>query len=99
MLPAGLAAFAERRENRSGIYSYEQRPQSLPEPYASAFRKNKRAWTFFESQPAGYRKTAIWWVVSAKKEETRLKRLTVLIEDAAAGRAIKQMPGMLSGER
>jgi uncharacterized protein YdeI (YjbR/CyaY-like superfamily) len=99
MLPAGLAAFAKRKEYKSGIYAYEQRPQTLPEPYASTFKKKKRAWTFFESQPPGYRKLAIWWMVSAKKEETRLKRLGVLIEDAAAGRPIKEMPGMLSKER
>lgn len=90
MQPAGLAAFARRKANKSGIYSYEKRPQSLPEPYASTFRKNTRAWAFFESQPPGYRRTATWWVISAKKEETREKRLASLIADAEAGRTIRQ---------
>jgi uncharacterized protein YdeI (YjbR/CyaY-like superfamily) len=90
MQPAGLAAFARRKANKSGIYSYEKRPQSLPEPYVSTFRKNTRAWAFFESQPPGYRRTATWWVISAKKEETREKRLASLIADAEAGRTIRQ---------
>jgi uncharacterized protein YdeI (YjbR/CyaY-like superfamily) len=90
MQPAGLAAFEKRKENKSGVYSYEQRPQALPEPYASTFKKNKRAWAFFESQPPGYRRTAAWWVVSAKKEDTRLKRLASLMADAAAGRTIRE---------
>jgi uncharacterized protein YdeI (YjbR/CyaY-like superfamily) len=90
MQPAGLSAFENRKENKSGIYSYEQRPAALPEPYASAFKKNKRAWAFFESQPPGYRRTATWWVVSAKKEETRMKRLASLMADAAAGRTIRE---------
>jgi len=91
MLPAGLAAFEKRKAHKTGIYSYEQRPRALPEPYAGMFRKNKRAWAFFESQPPGYRRTATWWVVSAKKEATRLKRLASLIADAEAGRTIRQL--------
>ena len=91
MQPAGLEAFKARRENRSGIYSYEQRSENLPEPYASKFKKNKLAWQFFQSQPAWYRKQVGWWIVSAKKEETRLKRLEKLIEDSAAGRSIQQL--------
>lgn len=90
MQPAGLAAFERRKENRSGIYSYEQRPVTLPDPYASEFKKDEKAWAFFESQPAGYRRLATWWVVSAKKEETRFKRLAELIADAKAGRTIRQ---------
>ena len=89
MLPAGLAAFDRRAEYKSGIYAYEQRPQTLPEPYASTFRKNKRAWTFFDSQPPGYRKTLTWWVLSAKKEETRWKRLAALVERSEQGRRIE----------
>jgi uncharacterized protein YdeI (YjbR/CyaY-like superfamily) len=91
MRPAGIAAFEARRENRSGIYSYEQRPETLDEPYGGRFRKNKAAWKFFQQQPASYRRAAIWWVISAKKEETRLKRLATLIEDSAAERPIKQL--------
>jgi uncharacterized protein YdeI (YjbR/CyaY-like superfamily) len=88
MRPAGLKAFEARKENRSGIYSYEQRNPELVEPYAGKLKRNKAAWNFFQSQPPGYRKTVNWWIVSAKKEETRLKRLEQLIEDSAAGRRI-----------
>ena len=86
--PAGRRAFEAREENRSGIYSYEQRPEALDEPYASRLRENPAAAEFFESRPASYRRAAIWWVVSAKKEETRLKRLGQLIEDSAGGRLL-----------
>lgn len=88
MTPSGLAAFELRRENKSGIYAYEQRTAAIPEPYLSQFKKNKAAFKFFESQPAGYRKQMSWWIVSAKLEETRLKRLKRLIAESAAGRRL-----------
>jgi len=88
MRPAGLKAFQARKENKSGIYSYEQRSEKLPEPYDKKFKKNKTAWAFFQAQPPGYQKITGWWVVSAKLEETRLKRLTKLIEESAEGRRI-----------
>lgn len=90
MQPAGLKAFKARKENRSGIYSYEQRSPELIEPYADKLKRNQSAWKFFQSQPPSYRKAANWYVVSAKKEETRLKRLHQLIEDSARGRTIPQ---------
>jgi uncharacterized protein YdeI (YjbR/CyaY-like superfamily) len=86
MRPAGRAAFEVREENRSGIYSYEQRSATLPEPYARRIRQHKAACSFFQAQPPSYRKAIGWWVVSAKKEETRLKRLAKLIDDSAHGR-------------
>ena len=85
MKPAGMKAFEVRRENKSGIYAYEQRRAQLEEPYASLLRKNEAAWRFFEAQPPGYRKVTGWWVVSAKREETRLKRLERLIAESARG--------------
>lgn len=85
MQPAGLKAFAVRKEYRSGIYSYEQRSADLVEPYLGKMKRNKAAWKFFQSQPPWYRKQANWWVVSAKREETRLKRLEKLIELSAHG--------------
>lgn len=88
MLAAGEEAFARRLENRSGIYAYEQRPAELPDPYGKKLKQNKAAWKFFESQPPYYRKLATWWVVSAKQEETRLKRLEKLIEVSAEGRRV-----------
>lgn len=89
MRPTGLEAFARRKENRSGIYSYEQRTEKFPEPYVKLFRKNKAAWKFFEAQPPSYRKMMGWWVVSAKTEETRLKRLTKLIDESGQGRRMR----------
>ncbi len=89
MQPAGLTAFAARIENKSGIYAYEQRSEQLPEPYASRLRKNKAAWEFFQAQPPSYRKTLGWWVVSAKQEETRRKRLEKLISESARGRRLR----------
>ena len=90
MQPVGHAAFLARKENRSGIYSYEQRKDQLDEPYQNLLRKNKTAWDFFHSQSPSYRKAAVWWVVSAKREETRLKRMAKLIEDSAEKRTISQ---------
>lgn len=80
---AGRAAFAARRDERSAIYAYERRPDALEEPYATTFKNHQSAWKFFESQPAGYRRTSIAWVMSAKREATREKRLARLIQDSA----------------
>jgi uncharacterized protein YdeI (YjbR/CyaY-like superfamily) len=89
MQPAGLRAFEARDAKKSGIYSFEQRKQARLSSEAEAkFKANRAAWTFFEAQPPWYRRTAIFWVVSAKREETRGRRLQTLIEDSAAGRRI-----------
>lgn len=88
MAPPGLKAFAAREANRTGIYSFENRPRQLDGAYEKKFKANKPAWEFFQAQPPGYRRTAIWWVVSAKQEETRLRRLGRLIQDSAHGRRI-----------
>jgi len=88
MKPAGLEAFQKRNEERSGVYSFEQKNHKLDGAYEKKFRANKKAWTFFQSQPPWYQRTSIWWVMSAKKEETRLKRLATLIDDSAHGRTI-----------
>lgn len=89
VLPAGKAAFDRRRDDRSAIYSYEQRKAAeLPEEYQQRFRQNAAAWEFFQSQPPWYRRTAAHWVTSAKKEETREKRLATLIDDSANRRPI-----------
>jgi len=85
MRPAGLKAYEARKENRSGIYSYEQRSVDLPESYEKLLKKNKPAWRFFQVQRPSFRKMVYWWIVSAKKEETRLKRLERLITYAAQG--------------
>jgi len=90
MRPAGLAAYKARRENQSGIYSYEQRPTRLPERYGSMLEKNPRALEFFAGQPSSYRRAAIWWIVSAKREETRQRRLEQLVADSSRGKRLKQ---------
>jgi uncharacterized protein YdeI (YjbR/CyaY-like superfamily) len=92
MRPAGLAAFEARTEERSGVYSFEQKdPVAFDEARARRFQADAKAWEFFQAQPPWYRRTATWWVISAKKEETRAKRLATLIEDSAAGRAIREL--------
>src|SRR6184192_2149727 len=83
MKPPGMAAFNARKENKSGIYSYEQRSANLDAPYEKRLRQNKAAWDFFYAQPPPYRKAIGWWIVSAKQEATRLKRLEKLIEGSA----------------
>lgn len=93
MEPAGLAAWEARDESKAARYSFERQRVTLGEVYEAEFRRDAAAWSFFESQPPGYRKTATWWVVSAKREETRQRRLRTLIEDSAAGRRI----GVLGG--
>ena len=90
MTPPGLKAFAVRRENKSGIYSYEQRPDKLVEPYASLLASSPRAHKFFAEQAPSYQRAAIWWVISAKKEETRLKRARTLVELSGRGELIPQ---------
>jgi uncharacterized protein YdeI (YjbR/CyaY-like superfamily) len=90
MAPAGLAAFG--KAGKSGIYAYEQRNEArLDDADERRFRANEAAWEFFQKQPPWYRRTATYWVVSAKKAETRDKRLATLIEDSAQGRPIKQL--------
>ena len=92
MHPAGLRAFEARDPTRSGIYTYEQgaRPQDpkLAPAYAKQFKANAKAWAFFQSQAPCYQRLVVHWVMSAKKEETRLKRLATLIDDSAHGRRI-----------
>ena len=89
MQPVGLKAFQARRSNKSGIYSYEQRSESLPEAYERVFKRNKSAWDYFQAQAPSYRKAACWWIVSAKQEKTRLSRLGKLIDDSGTGRRLQ----------
>jgi uncharacterized protein YdeI (YjbR/CyaY-like superfamily) len=92
MRPAGIQAFERRTGDRSEIYAYEQRKGArLNAEYEKKFRANKKAWKFFQAQPPWYRRTASWRVISAKKEETRLKRLAELIKDSEQGRTIKEL--------
>jgi uncharacterized protein YdeI (YjbR/CyaY-like superfamily) len=83
MFPAGLEAFRLRKENKSGIYSFENENKDLPEEYAMIFRKNNAAWEYYLTTPPSYRKVMMHWVLSAKQEATRLKRLEKLIFESA----------------
>lgn len=89
MQPAGLAAYEAREASKTGVYSFEQRQApALDAASEKRFRANAEAWRWFESQPPGYRRLAFFWVVSAKREETRARRLDTLIADSAAKRRI-----------
>ena len=92
--PAGLRAFEARDPAKTAIYSYEQRAAGLEEAYERRFREHDpRAWAFFESQAPSYRRAAGWWVTSAKREATRLRRLAQLIDDSANGRRVAPLAG------
>ena len=87
--PAGLRAFERRREAKSAIYAYEQRQTATLEPEMEReFRANRDAWRWFDSAAPSYRRTVLWWIVSAKRPETRAKRLAQLIARCAEGRKI-----------
>jgi uncharacterized protein YdeI (YjbR/CyaY-like superfamily) len=94
MTPAGLAAYEAREAERSGVYSFEQEGQALAPPYAKAIRANRAAWVFFQAQAPGYRRMTAHWVMSAKKEETRARRLGILIDSAARGRKIPPLEAL-----
>jgi uncharacterized protein YdeI (YjbR/CyaY-like superfamily) len=83
MLEAGLAAFAARDEKKTGVYSFERETATFPPAYMKRFRSNAKAWAFFDSQGAYYKRLAAYWVTSAKQEETRQRRLAKLIELSA----------------
>jgi len=90
MHPAGVKAFEARREDRSAIYSYEQRHAAQFDDSAQQrFRANKKAWEFFQRQPPGYRRLCTFYVMSAKQEQTRARRLARLITDSEQGKRIR----------
>jgi uncharacterized protein YdeI (YjbR/CyaY-like superfamily) len=92
MTPAGIKAFEERSKERTGLASYEQGVEPrLEADHERQLRANDKAWRWFQSQAPWYRRAAVHWVVSAKKEETRLKRLARLIDDSEHGRAISPL--------
>ena len=91
MHPAGMKAFQRRSEQNSEVYSFEQQKIALSDEFEQLFMKNIRAWTFYTSQPPSYRRTSAYWIMSAKQEKTRLKRLNDLIIDSENGRKIKPL--------
>ena len=95
MARPGLAVFEARDSKRTNRYSFEQRTCAFQPAQLRAFRADPKARAFFESQPPGYRKLVTWWVVSAKRDETRARRLATLIADSARGRRI----GIVTGKK
>jgi uncharacterized protein YdeI (YjbR/CyaY-like superfamily) len=91
MQPAGIKAFNKKDEKKINRYSFERENVKLDKEYEKKFISNKKAWDFFQSMVPSYIKPATWWVMSAKQEETRIKRLNILIECSEAGEKIPQM--------
>lgn len=91
MRPAGLAAYKKRKEENSHTYSFEQRSVKLDAEYENVIRQNKKAWKYFQSQTPSYKRPVIHWIMSAKQEQTRLKRLETLIKCSEAGEVIPLM--------
>jgi uncharacterized protein YdeI (YjbR/CyaY-like superfamily) len=87
--PSGKAAFAARDLPPAKQYSYETRPTQLDPSYLARFKANKKAWTYFRGQPPWYQRTSSFWVMDAKREETRQRRLAELITRSARGEPIK----------
>jgi uncharacterized protein YdeI (YjbR/CyaY-like superfamily) len=92
MRPAGLAAFEARTAGRTGVYAFErEKAATLDADMEATFRRDRVAWRNFNAMPPGYRRTALHWVTSAKRSETRAKRLATLIADARAGQRLAQL--------
>jgi uncharacterized protein YdeI (YjbR/CyaY-like superfamily) len=89
MHPSGMTAFEKRQEHKSRIYSYEKPAENLSKDFLKKFQSNKKAWKYFQSMAPSYQRTAIHWVMNAKQENTRIKRVAELINDSEAGRKIK----------
>lgn len=88
MKPQGIAAFSKREENRSAIYAYENKLKELPADLEKKFKRNKKAWNFFQAQAPYYKKLALNWVLTAKQEKTRIIRFEKLIACSEAERKI-----------
>jgi len=91
MRPAGLAAFEKRKDYRTGVYSFERESWELPPEYDARLHASASAAEYFDGRPPSYRRAAIHWVLSAKREETRERRLAQLIEDSAKGVDVKPL--------
>ena len=91
MRPAGLEAFTGRDPARTNRYSFEREQAALAPDEERALRANRKAWTYFQAQPPSYRRPVLHWIVSAKQEATRRKRLETLIRSCEAGEPIPPM--------
>jgi uncharacterized protein YdeI (YjbR/CyaY-like superfamily) len=84
----GIDTYEGRDPKKAGLYSFENRPQALAPELEKKFRANARAWAFFGAQPPGYRKLCVFFVMSAKQEDTRLRRLDRLIASSSEGKRL-----------
>ena len=82
MKPAGIAAFQKRKEEKSAIYAYENERKQFSEEFEKQFKANEKAWNFFEKQANWYKKQMTGWVMTAKQETTRARRLEKLIAES-----------------
>jgi uncharacterized protein YdeI (YjbR/CyaY-like superfamily) len=89
--PAGIRAYEQRDPEKANRYSFERENIALTPEMENEFRRNRKAWAFFQSQPPSYTKAALWWVVQAKQESTRRRRLATLIADSSNGLRIAQL--------
>lgn len=99
MAPAGLRAFAARTEARTGVYSFERAAIKLSAPFEKHFRSNRTAWSYFQDQAPGYQRVSIFLVMSAKRAETRERRLDTLIACSAKGTKIPALLGRTPASR
>jgi uncharacterized protein YdeI (YjbR/CyaY-like superfamily) len=95
MTQTGLAVFSAREEARTGVYSFERKPVTLAPALAKRFRAQRSAWEYFQSEAPWYRRTSVFWIMSAKREETRVRRLQTLMECSAKG---LRLPGLQRSE-
>jgi uncharacterized protein YdeI (YjbR/CyaY-like superfamily) len=88
MQPPGMKAYEQMDEDNARKASYERKNVALKKEYEDKIRENEQAWEFFQELAPGYTKTSIHWIMSAKREETRQRRLNILIESSAEGKKI-----------
>jgi uncharacterized protein YdeI (YjbR/CyaY-like superfamily) len=89
MAKPGLAAFEGRDPKKTALYSFEQRPSTFEPALEREFKRHDAAWTFFRAQPAGYQRLMTFWIMSAKQQTTRERRLAALVKRSAEGKRIQ----------
>jgi hypothetical protein len=94
---SGMRAYRERDANKTQRYSYENQRAPLAPALEKRFRANRDAWTFFQAQSPSYQRLAVWFINSAAKEETRLRRLDILVDASSKGRRLGAVTGKSGG--
>ena len=90
MRPPGIAAYEKKDDARTGVYAFEREIAELEPAMLEKFKRDRAAWKYFEAQPPYYRRVASWWVISAKRADTRANRLDELIEVSARNERLPQ---------